>query len=78
MSPPSKTLGSHNPCAKDSSGAVYVRISELILTLGVGQGWWYMAGPGLEWVWNRMERGLERTGPGLSQNWRKSRAASNS
>lgn len=32
------------------------------LTRGVGLGW-YMAGPGLERVWNGMERGLERTGP---------------
>ena len=28
----------------------------------VGQGW-YMGGPGLERVWNGMERGLERNGP---------------
>ena len=28
----------------------------------VGQGW-YMGGPGLERVWNGMERGLERKGP---------------
>ena len=29
---------------------------------GTGQ-WWYMGGPGLERVWNGMERGLERNGP---------------
>ena len=29
---------------------------------GTGQGW-YMGGPGLERVWNGMERGLERNGP---------------
>ena len=28
----------------------------------VGHGW-YMGGPGLERVWNGMERGLERNGP---------------
>ena len=28
----------------------------------VGQGW-YMGDPGLERVWNGMERGLERKGP---------------
>ena len=47
VSPRSKTLGSHNPRAKDGLGAVCVRTCHLFTRQG-----WYMGGPGLERVWN--------------------------
>ena len=39
-----------------------VKLSAYAICPGTGQGW-YMGGPGLERVWNGMERGLERNGP---------------
>ena len=38
------------------------KLSAYAICAGTGQGW-YMGGPGLERVWNGMERGLERNGP---------------
>ena len=40
----------------------HVKLSAYAICAGTGQGW-YMGGPGLEQVWNGMERGLERNGP---------------
>ena len=59
MSLHSKTLPSHNPRAKDGLRAVYVRTCH-VFTSGSGV---VHGGPGLERVWNGMERGLERNGP---------------
>ena len=50
------------PCeAVHSASDLYVRTCHLF-TREWGQGW-YRVGPGLERVWNGMERGLERNGP---------------
>ena len=62
MSLHSKTLPSHNPRAKDDLRAVYVRTCS-----PVGQGW-YMGGPGLERVWNGMERGSGTKRPTPAQH----------
>ena len=49
--------GSHNPRAKDGSGAVYVRTCRLFTREWARGGTWVVQ------VWNGMEKGLERNGP---------------
>ena len=56
-------LADTEPVASVTHWLLYhVKLSACAICPGTGQGW-YMGGPGLERVWNDMERGLERNGP---------------